>query len=237
MTVRPETGARPGADAGGLYPFLAAADPAGAGAAQAGRVMAEVVASSRQKAAEIVALRRELVELHAAGLARAACAMARCFAAGGRLYAFGNGGSSSDAQQLVTSLVRPRLGRPLPARSLTSDSAVVTALSNDVGYEVVFARQLAAAGRRGDIAVGLSTSGGSTNVVRAFEQAARLGLVTVAVTGDRGGRLAELDVIDHLFVVPSASVHRVQEAQTTLYHALGELTQRALEALEADRGS
>jgi D-sedoheptulose 7-phosphate isomerase len=148
---------------------------------------------------------------------------------GGKLLAFGNGGSSTDAQDVVTTFMHPGGGaRPLPAISLTSDVAVVTALSNDVGFEVVFARQVAAWGRPGDVAMGLSTSGGSANVLRAFEEASRRGLLTVGLAGYDGGKMAEADTIDHLFVVPSSSVHRIQEAQTTVYHVLWELTQQAL---------
>ncbi len=150
---------------------------------------------------------------------------------GGRLFAFGNGGSSTDAQAVATTFLHPRPGgRPLPALSLTDDVAVVTALANDVGFDVVFARQLAAFGRPGDIAVGLSTSGNSDNLVRAFEEASRRGLLTIGLAGYQGGKMAELDTIDYLFVVPSSSVHRIQEAQTTVYHVLWELTQVALEA-------
>jgi D-sedoheptulose 7-phosphate isomerase len=159
--------------------------------------------------------------------------MARSFAGGGRLFAFGNGGSSTDAQAVATTFLHPRAGgRALPALSLTDDVAVVTALANDVGFDVVFARQLAAFGRPGDIAVGLSTSGNSDNLVRAFEEASRRGLLTIGLAGYQGGKMAELDTIDYLFVVPSSSVHRIQEAQTTVYHVLWELTQVALEASE-----
>jgi D-sedoheptulose 7-phosphate isomerase len=104
------------------------------------------------------------------------------------------------------------------------DTAVITALSNDVGFDIVFARQLAAQARSGDILVGLSTSGNSRNLLQAFEQARRQGLMTVGLAGGRGGKMAESDCIDHLFVVPSDSIHRIQEAQTTLYHRLWELT-------------
>ena len=117
----------------------------------------------------------------------------------------------------------------MPAFGLTNDIAVVTALSNDIGFDVVFARQIGAFGRPGDIAVGLSTSGNSANLMRAFDEAARRGMVTVGIAGYDGGKMAELDSIDHLFVVPSPSVHRIQEAQTTLYHALWELTLGALD--------
>ncbi len=93
---------------------------------------------------------------------------------------------------------------------------------------MVFARQIAAFGRPGDIAVGLSTSGNSANLIRAFDEAARLGMVTVGLAGYDGGRMAEADTIEHLFVVPSASVHRIQEAQTSIYHVLWELVQHEL---------
>ncbi len=157
--------------------------------------------------------------------------MATSFAAGGRLFVFGNGGSSTDAQDVASTFVNPPPGgRPLPALCLTNDIAVVTALSNDIGFDVIFARQLAASARRGDIAIGLSTSGNSRNLIAAFDEAARRGLLTVGLAGYTGGQMAEAETIDHLFVVPSASVHRIQEAQTTIYHVLWELTQVALAA-------
>jgi D-sedoheptulose 7-phosphate isomerase len=105
---------------------------------------------------------------------------------------------------------------------------VVTALCNDIGVDVVFARQVAALGRRDDIAVGLSTSGNSENLLRAFDEASRRGMLTVGLAGYEGGKMAELDSIDYLFVAPSSSVHRIQEAQTTVYHVLWELIQQAL---------
>jgi D-sedoheptulose 7-phosphate isomerase len=100
---------------------------------------------------------------------------------------------------------------------------VVTALCNDIGVEVVFARQLGAFGRARDIAVGLSTSGNSANLVRAFGEAGQRGMLTVGLAGYEGGKMAELDAIDYLFVAPSASIHRIQEAQTTIYQVLWEL--------------
>ena len=120
--------------------------------------------------------------------------------------------------------------RPLPALGLASDPSVLTALANDVGPEVVFARQIAALGGQADIAVGLSTSGNSENLLRAFDAAAALGMLTIGIAGYHGGRMAELDSIDYLFVAPSASVHRIQEAQTTMYHALWELARPRLGA-------
>lgn len=210
-----------------LYPFLYAGNEQGAGRS-IDAVLDEVARSTAEKATEIVELRRQVVREYAGRLAECAAAMATCFARGGRLFAFGNGGSSTDAQDVVTTFLHPPHGRALPALSLTSDVAVVTALSNDVGFEVIFARQLGAFARQGDIALGLSTSGGSANVIQGFTEAGRRGLLTVGLAGYDGGRMAESDTVDHLFVVPSASVHRIQEAQTTLYHMLWELTQHAL---------
>ncbi|HJW35231.1 MAG TPA: SIS domain-containing protein [Actinomycetes bacterium] len=223
---------RDGAGVESLYPFLYS------GTSDLDDVLDQVRRSTVDKAAEIVELRRLTVRRDAARLADCARAMARSFTGGGRLFAFGNGGSSTDAQAVATTFLHPRLdrgqgrgrARPLPAVSLTDDVAVVTALANDVGFDVVFARQLAAFGRPGDIAVGLSTSGNSDNLVRAFEEASRRGLLTIGLAGYQGGKMAELDTIDYLFVVPSSSVHRIQEAQTTVYHVLWELTQVALEA-------
>ncbi len=202
-----------------LYPFLYA------GTSDLPAVLDQVRASTIAKAEEIIELRRTVCARDAARLARCARAAAARFAAGGRLFAFGNGGSATDAQQLVTLFLNPGPGaRPLPALGLASDTSVVTALCNDVGVDVVFARQIAAFGGRNDIAVGLSTSGNSGNLVRAFDEASRRGMLTVGLAGYEGGKMAELDSIDYLFVAPSASVHRIQEAQTTIYQVLWELT-------------
>lgn len=217
-------------DTGGLealYPFLYA------GASDVDAVLTQVRQSTVDKVHEIVALRRSVLKNDRERLFACAQELARAFARGGRLLAFGNGGSSTDAQDLASLFLSPAGdARPLPAFGLTNDIAVVTALSNDIGFDVVFARQVAAFGRSGDIAVGLSTSGNSANLLRAFDEAARRGMVTVGIAGYDGGKMAELDSIDHLFVVPSPSVHRIQEAQTTLYHALWELTLGALDELD-----
>ncbi len=211
-----------------LYPFLYS------GTSDLEAVLEDVRRSTVAKAHEIVGLRNVVLERERDRLVACAEEMARRFRAGGRLFAFGNGGSSTDAQDMVTLFLAPPAGgHPLPAVSLTSDIAVVTALSNDVGFDVVFARQLAAFGRREDIAVGMSTSGNSVNLVRAFDEAGRRGLQTIGLAGYEGGAMAELDTVDQLFVIPSSSVHRIQEAQTTVYHVLWELTQRALEEVGA----
>jgi len=206
-----------------LYPFLY-------GGGSARRPVLEAAAeSARQKVVEIVELRRQVGLAQGAAIAGCAAQLAEAFAAGGTLLAFGNGGSSTDAQDVVhTFLDPPASAEPLPALCLTSDVAVLTALANDVSFDVVFARQVKAFGRPGDIAVALSTSGGSANVLAAIEEADRSGLVTVGMAGYGGGRMAELSSLHHMFAVPSSSVHRVQEVQTTLYHVLWEATRAAL---------
>ncbi|OPG03784.1 SIS domain-containing protein [Microbispora sp. GKU 823] len=218
-----------------LYPFLYS------GSTDLDAVMTSVRQSTVEKVDEIVTLRRTVLERDGERIAACAEAMAEAFAAGARLFAFGNGGSSTDAQDVATLFMNPGhmnggTARPLPAFALTADIAVVTALANDIGFEVVFARQLAASAFAGDIALGLSTSGNSRNLIAAFEEAERRGMLTVGLAGYGGGQMAELGTIDHLFVVPSASVHRIQEAQTTVYHALWELTQQALTRMEAGDG-
>ncbi len=213
-----------------LYPFLYAAKE-GDDAEAHDKVVAEVRRSTREKVAEIAALRETVLARYADAIATCATAMADAFAAGGRLFAFGNGGSSTDAQAVAEMFSTPRgTGAGLPALALTADVATLTALSNDVSFEVVFARPLAAAGRPGDIAFGLSTSGGSANVLRGFAEARKRAMLTVGMAGYDGGKMAEAETVDHLFVMPSASVHRIQEAQTTVYQVLGELTRRALAA-------
>ena len=207
----------------GLYPFLYS------GEASITELTAEVAASARAKITEIVELRREIGVAEAQNLAACAKALARGFADGATLLAFGNGGSSSDAQDVVHTFLDPGPGATArPALCLTNDTAVLTALSNDVGFDVVFARQLQAVGRPGDIAVAVSTSGGSANVLAALAAARKSGMRTVGFAGYDGGRMAEPGLVDHLFAVPSASVHRIQEIQTTLYHVLWELVQAEL---------
>jgi D-sedoheptulose 7-phosphate isomerase len=222
-------------DALALYPFLrpGPADASGptdvAGPAGLDPLLVAVARSSIEKAGEIVALREEVRRCFGPGIDACARTMAGAFRAGGRLFAFGNGGSGTDAAAVAQLFLGPGDdARALPAVSLTADAALLTALANDAGFDVVFARQLAALGGPGDIALGLSTSGGSANVLRGFAEARRQGMVTVGLAGSGGGRMAEVDTIDHLFAIPSTSVHRIQEAQSTVYNVLWELTQQAL---------
>lgn len=209
-----------------LYPFLYGQreDPEAAGAA----VFAQLRSSTMEKAQEITALRRAVLARDGAQLAACAVRMVAAFAAGGRLFAFGNGGSSTDAADLASRFVDPGPeARPLPAYAL-ADPAVLTALANDVGFDVAFARQLAVHARPGDIAVGLSTSGNSPNLIAAFDRARELGMLVIGLSGSSGGAMAGLSSLDFHFVMPSDSVHRIQEAQTTVYHVLWELTLTAL---------
>lgn len=217
-----------------LYPFLSedgTEAPPGTGHKtpdEALALVAEVRRSAEEKAAEVARLREEVLTGEHERLVACAGAMAARLVGGGKLLAFGNGGSSTDAQSLAGLFLHPHRGRSLPALCLTNDVAVVTALANDVAFDVVFARQVAAFGSPNDIAFGISTSGSSRNLLAAFEEASRRGLLTVGVAGYKGGEMAERGGIEHLFVVPSSSVHRIQEAQTSLMHVLWELTQEVL---------
>ncbi len=202
-----------------LYPFLDAEETDGAA------LLADLTASAEAKAAESLQLRAATIQDRARQLDRAAAAMAAAFRAGGRLFTFGNGGSATDAAGLAALFASPATGRPLPARSLVADTAVLTALANDVGVDVVFSRQLMAHARAGDVALGLSTSGGSANVLRAFAEGRRRGLLTVGLAGYGGGAMGSCPDLDHCLAVHGQSVHRTQEAQSALAHALWERVQ------------
>ncbi len=203
-----------------LYPFIEGDEK------DAGSLLEDLARSAEAKASTSAALRAATLAGLDGELDAAAGAMAERFTAGGRLFAFGNGGSSTDAAGVVSLFGRPPVGRPLPARSLVADHAVLTALANDVGYELVFSRQLIATAGPADIAFGLSTSGGSVNLLRAFVEARRLGLLSIGLAGYDGGSMAASDTIDHCLVVRSDSVHRIQEVQSAVVFALWERVQR-----------
>ena len=154
--------------------------------------------------------------------------MAEAFDRGGRLFTFGNGGSSTDAASLAALFARPPSGSALPARCLVDDTAVLTALGNDVGFELVFARQLIAHAAPGDMALGFSTSGSSANVLTAFAQARARRLVTIGLAGYDGGEMSSSPDVQHCLVVQSDSVHRIQETQAALGFALWEAVQQRL---------
>lgn len=158
----------------------------------------------------------------------AAQACIDCMRGGGKLLLAGNGGSAADAQHIAGEFVsRFAFDRPgLPAIALTTDTSILTAIGNDYGYEKLFARQVQAHGRKGDVFIGYSTSGKSANVLLAFEEARSRGLVCIGLTGNRGGPMREL--CDHLLEVPSADTPKVQEGHLVLGHILCGLVEHAI---------
>jgi D-sedoheptulose 7-phosphate isomerase len=153
----------------------------------------------------------------------------RAWRAGGKLVAFGNGGSAADAQHLAAELVGrfARDRRPLAALALSADTSVLTAIANDTSYNRVFARQIEALGRQGDVALAISTSGTSRNVVAGLETARQHGLTTIALTGRDGGTVARL--ADVHVNVPETSTARVQEVHRTLLHVICELLEDGIQ--------
>ncbi len=191
-------------------------------------LLREVKVSTLQKCADIVELRQRVLEAHADEMVDCARAMARAFGDGKKLIAFGNGGSATDAQDVSADC----LMRGFPAISLTNDSATVTAVGNDVGFENIFLRQVIAFGAKGDIAVGLSTSGNSRNLIAAFEMARKMELLTIGMAGNDGGATAELHragLLDFCFIAPTDYIPRIQEAHATIYHTLIELTRQLVD--------
>jgi len=182
----------------------------------------------RLLAAESVALKQRFFEANAGLLVAAGLRMGECLRGGGRVLAFGNGGSAADAQHLAGELVgRFRRDRAaLSAIALTTDSSVVTAIGNDMGYESVFRRQVEAHGRPGDVAVGITTSGRSPNVVQALQRARERGLVTMGLTGGGGGQLA--GAVDYLIDVPHAETARIQEVHVMVVHVLCQIVEEAM---------
>ena len=203
-----------------FYPFLFEG-----GKANIEDVLAQVRHSTLEKCREVIALRRSTLDHSGTLIVAAGEAMARAFANGATLLAFGNGGSATDAQDLVTELIIPPFPAwsPLPAIALTNDIAVITGVGNDVGIENIYTRQVIAFGRPGDIALGISTSGNSTNVLLALEQAKKQSLLTVALVGYDGGKMMRSPLVDFCILSPSDHIPRIQEAQATAYHALIEV--------------
>jgi D-sedoheptulose 7-phosphate isomerase len=207
-----------------LYPFLSEREH------DLDAVLADVARSVVMKADEVQDLRARTLSGSAAPLARAADAVRRAYGSGGRLLALGNGGSATDATDLVADLASPPVGRSRPARpalDLTADQAIITAVANDIGTEAIFARQVIAYGRPGDVLVSLSTSGNSLSVLAALTEARRREMATVAFVGYDGGRVAADELADHIIISPSQHIPRIQEAQATAYHLLCELAEAA----------
>lgn len=172
---------------------------------------------------EAVALKEQFFTDRATQIAACARAMANAFDAGGRLFSMGNGGSTCDAIHLSVEFMHPIIEkRPaLPAVALTTDTAIITAVGNDQDFSFVYSSQIKMLGRRGDMVIGVSTSGKSANVNRALQTARDVGMMTVGFTGRDGGRMPGL--CDHCFVVPSFSIPRIQETHGTLLHILWDL--------------
>jgi D-sedoheptulose 7-phosphate isomerase len=185
------------------------------------------VSDIQRLVADSVELKQRFFGASAALLLEVGERMAACVRAGGRVLAFGNGGSAADAQHFVAELVG-RFGREREAFSaiaLTTDPSVVTALANDMGYAAVFRRQVEAHGRPGDVALAISTSGRSPNVLEALRAARARGLVCVGLTGEGGGEVASL--AHHLIAVPHPDTQRVQEVHAMVLHVLAQVVEEA----------
>jgi D-sedoheptulose 7-phosphate isomerase len=211
--------ARPTHDAGAssfLYPFLAEQEDA------LEPVLEDVRRSVLAKADDIAALRTQTLGENRTRLLAAAHTLGACFESGGTLLALGNGGSATDAMDVVADL----RDAGWPAIDLTEDPAILTALANDIGSDAIFSRQVIAHGRPGDALLTLSTSGGSRNVIEALGEARGRGLLTVALVGYDGGRIAAERLAHHVIVTRSEHIPRIQEAQASAYHVLCALIER-----------
>jgi len=174
------------------------------------------------------ALKQQLADEQVEEIAQAAQLLIQCLRAGNRILLCGNGGSAADAQHLATELVSRFLREraALPAIALTTNSSSLTAIANDYTFADVFARQVEAFGRTGDVLIGISTSGNSENVLRALQTAGAKGLQTLALTGAGGGKLAA--IADQLIAIPSDDVPRIQEAHIAIGHILCDWVEKSL---------
>lgn len=203
-----------------LYPFLGSQEQGLAAVVDA------VQGSMLQKMQEVNRLRTAVAADEAIAIARIVAAIAERLGRGGQLIVFGNGGSATDANDLVVDCVDPPPGfTPVPAISLAAEPATITAIANDIGSEAIFTRQLIAHARPEDVAIGLSTSGGSSNILATFAEARKRGLLTVGLVGYDGGRIVAEHLVDHAVVVRSDYIPRIQEVQASIYH----VTRRLIE--------
>jgi D-sedoheptulose 7-phosphate isomerase len=213
-----------------LYPFLhgAAQSPA--------KLDAALLYSVAEKARDSRETNARFFGEQAPILVAAAKAVADVYRNGGRLFSMGNGGSSCDASHVAVEFVHPiTAGRPaLAAINLVADLAMISAVGNDLGFDHVFVRQIVAQGKKGDGLIGISTSGNSGNLIAAFAKAKEMGIVTIGLAGGDGGKMRSSGVVDHCLVVPTTSIHRVQECHVTAYHILWDLVHTLL---ADDRGS
>ena len=209
--------------AGFLYPFLGGEKQDTSG------IREQVSQSIVAKAEDDEALRARFAEEQADRLMAAAAATADRTRRGGRLIAFGNGGSATDANDLALDCATPPKGyRPVPALSLAMEPANLTAVANDIGSEAIFLRQLIAHARPEDVAVAISTSGSSANILAALAEARRLGLLTIALVGYDGGEILRRSLADVALVVPSDYIPRIQEVQASVYHVFRDLLEDRL---------
>ena len=178
-----------------------------------------------RKSAEI---ELRFAEDNAAKIEQVVDVIVKTFEEGGKLLIFGNGGSAADAQHIAAEFVnRYMLDRnPLPAIALTTDTSILTSVSNDSSFNEIFAKQITALGKKGDIAWGITTSGKSRNIVRAFETARELGLITLGITGQDGGAVATM--VDHNLNIATDLTPRIQETQLTLAHVICELVEKRI---------
>jgi D-sedoheptulose 7-phosphate isomerase len=210
-----------------LYPFLGSQEQRLEG------VVEEVQGSMLQKMEEVNGMRAAVAATEVGAISKIAAAVAERLASGGKIIAFGNGGSATDANDLVADCVAPPPGfGTVPAVSLATEPANITAIANDVGVEAIFLRQLIAHARTEDVAVGISTSGGSPNILAALAEARKRGLLTVGIVGYDGGRIVGERLADHAVVVRSDYIPRIQEVQASVYHVLRGL----IETLTGQRG-
>jgi D-sedoheptulose 7-phosphate isomerase len=207
-------------DAGFLYPFLGRGDDK----QNEAPLIRDVASSILMKVDDDARLRAEVSRTQSEAIGEAVLAMRDRLARGGKLILFGNGGSATDANDWALDCILPPAGyRPVPAISLSLEPANITALANDVGTEVIFLRQLIAQARSEDVAIGISTSGGSRNIVMALEEARRRGMLTVALLGCDGGEIARRRLADHPLIVASDYIPRIQEVQASMYHVMRDL--------------
>ena len=202
-----------------LYPFLAEREN------NLDQVLEDVGRSVLMKSEEIGALRAQTLTENRSTLIAAADMMRTNLRAGGTLLALGNGGSATDAMDVVADFRACGAERMAgwPAIDLTEDTGIITAVANDIGPEAIFSRQVIAYGRPGDMLLALSTSGASGNVITALAEGRRQGLSTIAMVGYDGGRVAAEELADHVIVTRSQHIPRIQEAQASAYHVLREL--------------
>lgn len=185
--------------------------------------LSELAGKVMRQCREVTALKEQFFSENAEKIVACCRDMVRCFDAGGRLFAMGNGGSSCDAIHLSVEFMHPIIEKrpPLPTIALTTDMAILTAIGNDQDFSMIYSQQLKMLGKPGDMALGVSTSGKSSNINRALQAAREIGMMTIGFAGRDGGRMP--GNCDHCFVVPSFSIPRIQETHETLLHIMWDL--------------